>query len=188
MLVKLLGKTFNAVSSALGGVLFIDEAYSITDQNENSNSYGAESIATLLKLMEDYNDRLIIIFAGYAKEMEEFENANPGLKSRIGYKINFPDYNVDQLLMIFTNLLKNNGFEATSDAIEEIKNVISEASKIKNFGNGRYINNIFQKILIEHAKNVELCDDSTNLYEITKDDVKYNKLVEKNDQPKNIGF
>ena len=142
MLVKQHGKTFNAVSSALGGVLFIDEAYAITNQEKDKKSFGSESIATLLKLMEDYNDRLIIIFAGYEQEMEEFEKSNPGLKSRIGYKINFPDYNTEQLLQIFLNLIKEKGFSITDEASIELKSIIADASKIENFGNGRYIHNI----------------------------------------------
>lgn len=178
------GKTFNAVKSALGGVLFIDEAYSITF---GKSEFGSECIATLLKLMEDYRDKLIIIFAGYTDEMKEFIDANPGLLSRIGYNINFPNYSLEELTQIFLNLLQKNNLKITDKALEKLKLIIKESSSVENFGNARYINNIFQKVLIQHAKNTEKYKEKSDLYEITEEDIVYDKLIADNKQRK-IGF
>jgi AAA+ superfamily predicted ATPase len=178
------GKTFNVVKSALGGVLFIDEAYAIT-QGYQAEQYGAECIATLLTLMENYKDKLIIIFAGYKDEMQQFMEVNPGLLSRIGYNIEFPDYTLEELTQIYLNLLSNNKLKIKDDALEKLKGIIKTSSNSKNFGNGRYINNIFQKILIEHSKNIE--NKKKNLYLITENDIKAEKLVV-DDKNKKIGF
>ena len=180
------GKTYNLVKSALGGVLFIDEAYSITS---GIGSYGDECIATLIKLMEDYQDRLIVIFAGYKKEMEQFIESNSGLISRIGYRIEFPDYSVDELTEMYINLLKKNNLTITDEAIEKLRNIILNSSKINNFGNGRYIDNVFQKVLIEHAKNVNKMTNKkkSDYYLITEDDIQFEKLIAENNKKK-IGF
>ena len=181
------GKTYNVVKSALGGVLFIDEAYAITSGIGNSAQYGNECIATLLKLMEDYKDKLIIIFAGYNDEMDEFLKSNSGLSSRIGYKIKFPDFSLDELALIFTNLLDENKLEITEEALEKLKAIIEESSRYDNFGNGRYIHNVFQRILIEHSKNIENKSKNKNLYLITEEDINYEKLIAENKNRK-IGF
>ena len=182
------GKTYNVVNSALGGVLFIDEAYSITQGKGEASTYGDECIATLLKVMEDYRDKLIIIFAGYKEEMDEFEKANPGLYSRIGYNIDFPDFTIDELVKIYTNLLEVNNLKITDEALEKLRDIIDSASKGKNFGNGRYIHNIFQKILIEHAKNIETGHKvkDSNIMLIEEKDIVREKLIVK-EEPK-IGF
>lgn len=179
------GKTYDVVKSALGGVLFIDEAYAITSGVGNSAQYGNECIATLLKLMEDYRDKLIIIFAGYNDEMDEFLKTNSGFSSRIGYKIKFPDFTLDELTLIFTNILKENKLEITDEALKKLRAIIDESSRVANFGNGRYIHNVFQRVLIEHSKNIENKKD--NLYLITEDDINYEKLIAENDIRK-IGF
>ena len=182
------GKTYSVVKSALGGVLFIDEAYSITMGDYNHGMiYGEECIATLLKIMEDYKDKLIIIFAGYKEEMKAFLKSNPGLVSRIGYKINFPDYTLDELTQIYLDLLEKNKLKTTKGALEKIKKIIKEASEYSDFGNARYINNMFQKILIEHSKNVDKKNKKTNLYQIVEDDINYNKLIVDN-KKKKLGF
>ncbi len=178
------GKTFNVVKSALGGVLFIDEAYSITAEK---SEYGNECIATLLKMMEDYRDKLIIIFAGYKDEMRDFIDANPGLLSRIGYTINFPNFSIEELTQIFLNLLKKNNLTITNKALERLKKIIKESASVENFGNARYINNIFQKVLIQHAKNTEKSKEKVDLLEITEADIIYDKLIADNKQRK-IGF
>ena len=87
--------------------------------------------------------------------MQQFLDANSGLISRIGYKISFPDYTVDELTKIYTDLLKKNQLIITDDALEKLKDVIRASARVENFGNGRYIHNIFQRILIEHSKNIE---------------------------------
>ncbi len=182
------GKTYNVVNSALGGVLFIDEAYSITQGKGEASTYGDECIATLLKVMEDYKDKLIIIFAGYKDEMDEFEKANPGLYSRIGYNIDFPDFTIDELMKIYTNLVEDNNLTISDSAYTKLKKIVEDASRGKNFGNGRYIHNIFQKILIEHAKNVETNSQSKDMdiMLIDENDIVREKLIVK-EEPK-IGF
>lgn len=182
------GKTYNVIKSALGGVLFIDEAYSITMENIGEGaSFGSECIAMLLKLMEDYKKEIVIIFAGYKNEMEKFEKSNPGLSSRIGYKIDFPDYTIEELTTIFLQLLKKNSLDISKKALEDVKNIIRDSTKIENFGNARYINNLFQKILVEHAKNEEKHNYSKNIYMIKKEDIQYDKLIANNLERK-IGF
>lgn len=180
------GKTFRVLKSAFGGVLFIDEAYSIL--SSGTSSFGAECIATIIKMMEDHKDELVIIFAGYEKEMQEFIRANPGLKSRIGYEIKFNDYNVDELIEIFEILLNNNNLKIEENAKELVREVIFESAKIENFGNGRYINNLFQNIVIEHAKNTSQTDDVEKLYTITVSDVNKENLVAKKNSKNRIGF
>lgn len=181
------GKTYNVVKSALGGVLFIDEAYAITSGFEKGTQYGNECIATLLKLMEDYKDKLIIIFAGYEEEMKNFQTSNPGLISRIGYKISFPDYTLDELTQIYLNLLQKNHLKIDSRALNKLQEVIKVSSSCENFGNARYINTIFQKILIEHAKNIEQKGKKSSLYEIVEEDIKEEKLIAQ-DKRRKIGF
>lgn len=162
------GKTFNVIKSALGGVLFIDEAYAL---NGEGMKYGEESISTILKAMEDYRDKLVIIFAGYKEEMDKFVRANVGLSSRIGYKINFADYSLEELMKIFLNLLEKNNLKITDGAKEKVEELIRDSSKIENFGNARYINSLFQKVLINHAKNIDTKPEN-KLYIIDEDDIK----------------
>lgn len=180
------GKTYRTMKSAFGGVLFIDEAYSILSQGKTS--FGPECIATIIKIMEDHKNELVVIFAGYEKEMEEFIRSNPGLKSRIGYLIKFKGYNVDELMEIFNKLLEKNKLKIEDLAKETVRQVITDSSKIDNFGNGRFINNLFQNILIEHAKNTSELEDLDRLYTITLQDINKEDLVVKSNERKRIGF
>ena len=168
-------------------MLFIDEAYSIIASNGHSAEYGTECVATLLKAMEDYKDKLIIIFAGYEDEMKKFLDSNPGLISRIGYKINFPDYTVEELTQMYLNLLKKNKLKITPKALSKLQEIIKVSSGYDDFGNGRYINNLFQKVLIEHSKNIENKNKKTNLYQIIEEDINHEKLIADN-KNKKIGF
>lgn len=177
------GKTFNVIKSALGGVLFIDEAYAL---NGEGMKYGEESISTILKAMEDYKDKLVIIFAGYKEEMDSFVRANVGLASRIGYKINFPDYTLEELIEIFLNLVEKNNLTITEEAKEKVEKLIQESTKIENFGNARYIHSLFQKILINHAKNADT-KKQENLLIIDEEDVKDDMLANDANKRK-IGF
>lgn len=179
------GKTFRTLKSAFGGVLFIDEAYSILSEG---TSFGPECIATIIKIMEDHKDELVIIFAGYEKEMEEFIRINPGLKSRIGYVIKFEDYNVEELMDIFEILLEKNKLKIEEDAKKLVREVILESSKVENFGNGRYIYNLFQNIVIEHAKNTSESDNDEELYKITINDINKETLIAKKNSRNRIGF
>ena len=181
------GKTYNVLKSAFGGVLFIDEAYSIISTDSKA-TFASDCISTILKVMEDQRDNLIVIFAGYKNEMENFIKFNPGLQSRIGYKIEFDDYSNEELMQIFRNLLKTNKFEITQEAEEKVKNIIERSSKIENFGNGRYINKMYQDILILHANNMGDEKDKEKLMLITEQDIDEDKLVAKEKSARKIGF
>ena len=180
------GKTYNVLKSAFGGVLFIDEAYSIVENGSNA-SFASDCMTTILKVMEDQRDNLIVIFAGYEKQMENFIKFNPGLKSRIGYTIKFDDYTKQELLDIFKQLLDKNNLKITDGALNKVENIIDASSKIEDFGNARYINQIYQDILIEHSKNVEDIDNKEDLMTITEEDIDTAKLEVKNDT-RRIGF
>lgn len=117
-------------------VLSVDEAYSLS---KGSDDFGAEAIDTLLKLMEDYRDRLVVIVAGYGDLMEAFIGSNPGLASRFNRYINFPNYSQDELLEIFLNLCKENHYYISPEAHNELLGVFREEIKLQGnrFGNAR---------------------------------------------------
>lgn len=165
-------KTMGVIEKALGGILFIDEAYSLATKN-NDNSYNAECIATLIKAMEDYRDNLVVIFAGYTKEMQDFLNSNSGIVSRIGYTFEFDDYTTDELKQIFINMANKSGFEVEKEALDVLTNIIEENRNMKNFGNARFVRNIFEKTIINHASNTKNNRSKKILKTITKDDIKY---------------
>ena len=160
-------KTTATVEKAMGGVLFIDEAYSLKLGQEDL--YGDEVISTLIKLMEDYKKDLVVIFAGYSKEMQEFIHANSGIKSRIGYTFEFADYSVDELYKIFE--LKMNAINFTIDekGKQYVMDLLSAGKKKKDFGNGRFVDNALQKILIKHSSIEKLSDK--NVTKLTKDSI-----------------
>lgn len=158
-------KTGRVVNSAIGGVLFIDEAYSLA---QASGSTGAEAIATLIKAMEDNKGELVVIFAGYSKEMQEFIQANSGIQSRIGYTFEFADYTEDELFEIFKLKAEKINLSITDDVASRIRELINFGRNRKNFGNGRYIDNILQKTLTKHS-GLELKDKE--LLKLTKDSI-----------------
>ncbi len=178
-------KTQAVIDSALDGVLFIDEAYSIMEHNGTNASYSAECVATLLKAMEDYQGRLIIIFAGYTEEMKKFRDLNPGLKSRIGYEIDFEDYSEDELVQIFEKKVYDKQFKFDDGARNKVRNILRKAKEVENFGNGRFVENMVQRIIIEHAKNTRYIDDYERLLTFTEEDVPDMKAEESR---KRIGF
>ncbi|MBR3614816.1 MAG: AAA family ATPase [Clostridia bacterium] len=178
-------KTQSIIDSALDGVLFIDEAYSIMEHNGTNASYSAECVATLLKAMEDYQGRLIIIFAGYTEEMKKFRDLNPGLKSRIGYEIDFEDYSVEELVQIFEKKVYDKQFKFDEGAKKKVQNILRKAKEVENFGNGRFVENMVQRIIIEHAKNTRYIDDYERLLTFTEEDIPDMKAEESR---KRIGF
>lgn len=166
-------KTNKIIDSALDGVLFIDEAYSLVGGGESD--YGKEAIATLLKRMEDDRERLVVILAGYTKDMKQFIDSNPGLQSRFNRYIEFPDYTPDELYQIFALNLKKYDYHITDDAKVALQHFFDDAVEHKdaNFGNGRFVRNIFEKVL-EHQAN-RLASESNltteRLSEITIEDI-----------------
>ena len=178
-------KTQAVIESALDGVLFIDEAYSIMEHGGQNASYSAECVATLLKAMEDYQGRLIIIFAGYTEEMKRFRDLNPGLKSRIGYEIDFDDYSLEELMQIFDKKAQEKGFKTDNKAREKVEEIMRKAMNVENFGNGRFVENTLQKIIIEHAIKTRNIMDTERLLTFTEEDISEIKAEESR---KRIGF
>lgn len=167
-------KTMDVINKSLNGVLFIDEAYSLAVKGENS--YNAEAIATLIQAMENYRDKLVVIFAGYTKEMQDFLDSNSGIVSRIGYTLEFDDYKTEELIKIFNNFATKNGFVVDDEAIKYLEEVINQNRKMKNFGNARFVRNIYEKTVIKHATNVKDKKQNKILKTITKEDISIENL------------
>ena len=161
-------KTQRVINKALGGVLFIDEAYSIASyiSDEAGRDYGAECIATLLKGMEDHRDELCVILAGYTDEMERMLNVNPGFESRIQFVINFPDYTAEELYMIFKGLCKKEEYKIASNIKKYLVRYFEIAKKSKNFSNARFVRSLFEKIKIEQANRVIKEKENRNLIKL----------------------
>ena len=147
-------KTRALVESALGGVLFIDEAYALA--RESGQDFGHEAIETLLKLMEDHRDDLVVIVAGYTEEMDHFINANPGLASRFNRYINFPDYTPAELLKIFLNFCSQHSYELSSSTHHGLQTIFGREIQVQRerFSNARYVRNLFEKIIEAQAQRV----------------------------------
>lgn len=148
-------KVKKVIERAKGGVLFIDEAYSITE-NENSDSYGRECLTELTKALEDYREDLVVIVAGYTDPMKKFFDSNPGLKSRFNTFIKFEDYNSEELLNILKRMCKEDEYKLTSSLEIIIKSFLDRQvlEKKENFANGRLIRNIYDNLKMCHARRV----------------------------------
>ena len=147
-------KTQEVIKSAMGGVLFIDEAYSLSSGGEND--FGREAIETLLKAMEDHRDDLIVIVAGYTGPMESFIGSNPGLESRFNKYIFFPDYNGEQLMAMFRKRCEKNGYtlneESDAAGVAYFNKLYEERGE--NFGNGRDVRNVFEDMIVRQSNRV----------------------------------
>lgn len=167
-------KTAEVIKSAMGGVLFIDEAYALADSD--NDTYGKECIATVLKAMEDHRDELIVIVAGYDELMHKFIDSNPGLKSRFNKYINFPDYSGEEMEKIFMLQCDSNGYELEAEARELIRAIFDDwyETRDENFGNGRTVRNSFEKIIncqaTRLAADTDISDEELRL--LTVQDVK----------------
>ncbi|GIP52342.1 AAA family ATPase [Paenibacillus vini] len=142
-------KTTHVVNEALDGVLFIDEAYALAKGNEQD--YGREAIDTLVKLMDDHRERLVVILAGYGEEMMEFLATNPGLKSRFPNIIEFPDYSPDELMVIADGFYSSGSFVLSNEAREKLYRVFEHAVTQESFGNGRYVRNVAERSVNRQA-------------------------------------
>lgn len=142
-------KTTEKVMEAMDGVLFVDEAYSLSQGGVND--FGKEAIDTLVKLMDDYRDRLVVILAGYSNDMEDFLKVNSGLRSRFPNIVEFKDYNIDELMKIADMFYMNKGYALSKAAKDKLSSILSEASKENSFGNGRYVRNIFVRSVNKQA-------------------------------------
>jgi stage V sporulation protein K len=143
-------KTDRAIRRALDGVLFIDEAYALAPGDERQD-FGPEAIETLLKRMEDYRHRLVVIVAGYPRLMNRFLDSNPGLRSRFAREISFPDYATDELLAITEKFGRDNEYELGPGADDALRSIFDGARRGEGFGNARYARTIFEQALNSQA-------------------------------------
>jgi len=168
-------KTTETVTSALGGILFIDEAYSLAPEVGSGNDFGREAIETLLKMMEDHRNDLIVIVAGYSEQMERFILSNPGLESRFNRYFEFEDYNGEELNEIFGSMCSNSEYVLTEDAKGFVKKHFSVLYDMRdeNFGNARYVRNFFEHIVSVHSDRVSALEGHTreDLTTITLEDL-----------------
>ena len=168
-------QTDTVIQKALDGVLFIDEAYSLVPEGGSGQDYGQEAIATILKRMEDYRDRLVVIIAGYKNEMQRFIDSYPGLQSRFNRYIDFPDYTGAELADIFKMYMKKNQYTLAPGAEEYLRRQFNEAvaHKDRNFGNARYARNVFEKSIQSQANRLASQSNlsKTQLTELTIEDL-----------------
>jgi stage V sporulation protein K len=166
-------KTREAVAKSIGGILFIDEAYTLAGKGDAD--FGQEAIDTLLKAMEDHRDDLIVIVAGYPELMKQFIDSNPGLKSRFNKYIQFPDYTCDELMSIFDSMTEHNQYTVTPEARASIRTTLAreQTEARANPANGRLARNVFEVAIQAQANRVAglTSPNKTDLQTITIEDV-----------------
>lgn len=169
----------NVMDSAKGGVLFIDEAYSLA--SGLPGDYGMEAIETLLKRMEDDREDMVVIVAGYSRLMEKFISSNPGLRSRFGKRIHFPDYNPEELLEILRHMVRKNSFTITEEALDYAYEVLERryGARTENFANAREVRNFFESAVVSQADRLygreNLSDEE--LCRLEAEDFKHNEIM-----------
>jgi SpoVK/Ycf46/Vps4 family AAA+-type ATPase len=167
-------KTREICDKALGGVLFIDEAYTLAGKDQD---FGQEAIDTLLKFMEDNRDDLVVVVAGYPDKMAGFLDSNPGIRSRFTRFMNFQDYSPEELSSIFTGFCKDGGFTLTDGASAKARGIFEEQfiQRDKNFGNARFARNLYEQCLVRHARRITKAADITDgmLTTLEVDDVEW---------------
>ena len=156
-------KVKNVIEKAKGGVLFIDEAYSITE-NDNTDSYGRECLTELTKALEDSRDDLIVIVAGYTEPMNHFFESNPGLKSRFNYFINFENYSSTELLDILETLARKDDYQIDDKLKEILLNYFNDKleSNLTNFSNGRFVRNLYEDLIMNQAVRIDQSENLTS--------------------------
>ncbi|WP_229117786.1 AAA family ATPase [Enemella evansiae] len=161
-------KTAEVVDSAIGGVLFIDEAYSLS-----GDQYGTEAINTLVKEMEDNRDDLVVIVAGYPLPMQVFIAENPGLTSRFRTTISFDDYTDEELVEIFTGMVENADYDAPTETVDRFRGLLAEQVRDSTFGNGRYARNCLEAAVGAHAWRLREVDEPSldELRQLLPDDL-----------------
>ncbi|SDP42048.1 right-handed parallel beta-helix repeat-containing protein [Lentzea jiangxiensis] len=148
-------KTTEVVTKAIGGVLFIDEAYTLSAQTGGSGpDFGQEAIDALMKIMEDQRESIVVIVAGYSELMEQFLESNPGLASRFTRTIEFPNYSVDELVTITTNLCRKHYYELTEDGLQALTEYFERVPKNATFGNGRVARKLFEAMVNNQASRL----------------------------------
>lgn len=169
-------KTQKKIEEAMGGVLFIDEAYSLARSADQGTDFGQEAIDTILKAMEDHRDEFVVIVAGYTKPMETFIHSNPGLQSRFNKFIEFPDYTVDELLAIFDLNCRKYEYVPDPEAREQVKTLLMlrKAQMPENFANAREVRNLFESIITNQARRIAVLEHPTKeeMQQITLEDLR----------------
>ena len=153
-------KTKEVIKRAMGGVLFIDEAYYLY-KVENERDYGSEAIEILLQVMENNRDDLVVILAGYADKMDRFFSANPGMQSRIAHHITFPDYTVDELEQIATLMTAEIGYSLSADAQDVLRDYLHRRIHQPWFANARSVRNAMERARLRHARRLMTSPDCT---------------------------
>ena len=172
-------KTAKVIEKALGGVLFIDEAYALNGRAEND--FGQEAIDTILKAMEDHRDDLVVIAAGYDGLMDDFIHSNPGLESRFNRFLHFDDYSVDEMMDIFKMQCKKGCYTLADQAEEQVRDFIrQENTNGVSFGNARGVRNLFEQILVHQSNRLAELEQVSReaLMEITAEDVRMARGLE----------
>ncbi|RIH87096.1 Stage V sporulation protein K [Calidithermus terrae] len=170
-------KTDEQVKKALGGILFIDEAYALEPEGATFADFGQEAIDTLLKRMEDHRDQFAVIIAGYADEMERFLESNPGVRSRFSRYFHFDHFSPGELLAIFEKFVTDAGYRLTPDARSAVEGAIHQAHAVRDrtFGNARFCRNLFEDIVAEQANRIARSDmaalSDADLQLITLEDI-----------------
>ena len=194
LVAKFVGWTADTVKKAFarakGGVLFIDEAYSLVDDRDGS--FGDEAINTIVQEMENRRDQVVVIFAGYPKKMEKFLDKNPGLRSRIAFHVQFDDYTEDELCDIAKLMAKKQDLRLTDGAISKMHEVFATAREDEEFGNGRFVRNVLEDAKMAQASRLVGMnfDDvkKKDVHTIIADDIEMPTVIEKNQERVNIGF
>ncbi len=167
-------KTTEVFNKALGGVLFIDEAYTLTNQSRGSGpDFGQEAVETLMKLMEDHRDEIVVIVAGYSAQMDQFLASNPGMASRFARTVEFPNYEPDELVTIVRGLCAKHYYELDDSALEALNRYFVEVPKGDTFGNGRVARKIFEEMIGRQATRLAAGppQDDSALSVLTGEDV-----------------
>ena len=164
-------KTQKVIEKAMGGVLFIDEAYALNGKSEND--FGQEAIDTILKDMEDHRDDLVVIVAGYTELMDRFIHSNPGLESRFNRFLMFEDYTPEQMVAIFKMQCKKGCYVLAQGTEELVRDFVAEESADDSFGNARGVRNLFEHILVAQNNRLAKMENVTrdDLMQILPDDV-----------------
>lgn len=175
---------------ARGGVLFIDEAYSLVD---DTGSFADEAIDTIVQEMENHRDDVIVIFAGYPDKMKTFLEKNEGLRSRIAFHVDFPDYNSCELMDIMKLMMKENAYTMTPDAEREAMRIFESVQGTENFGNGRFARNVLEQAQMRQSSRLmkmqfNNAEDRETLFRLEKDDFNLPAIISKGEPKRSIGF
>ncbi|MFE4622730.1 right-handed parallel beta-helix repeat-containing protein [Streptomyces mirabilis] len=167
-------KTTEVFNKALGGVLFIDEAYTLTNQSRGTGpDFGQEAVETLMKLMEDHRDDVVVIVAGYSAQMDQFLASNPGMASRFARTVEFPNYSPEELVTIVRGLCAKHYYELSDSALEALDRYFEDVPKSDTFGNGRVARQVFEEMISKQASRlaVETRQNDAELSRLTGADV-----------------